>query len=177
MDLILSTHFSHKWSHAVGHGFQIIIHPDLWSIWFSNSGWKSKVNEKGVAFIGYCKFPLKSFTINPYFTQGENIFWLYLIVIFFTFKRKTILFSMLLEACESFLSDHGFMHWNIFLLYKNTLNVCVCRHEFTHFFNMIDGYLCHLISWEFCVNRQWSWVNITHISEIVASLHYLFLPR
>ena len=74
MDLVLSTHFFNKWSHAGGQKFQTTGHHDFWLIWFSNNCWKSKTNEAEVAFIGYSKFPPNSFIINPYFPQGENIF-------------------------------------------------------------------------------------------------------
>ena len=74
MDLVLSTHFFNKWSHAGGQKFQTTGHRDFWLIWFSNNGWKSKTNEVEVAFFGYSKFPPNSFIINSYFPQGENIF-------------------------------------------------------------------------------------------------------
>lgn len=102
MDLVLSTHFFNKWSHAGGQKFQTTGHHDFWLIWFSNNCWKSKTNEAEVAFIGYSKFPPNSFIINPYFPQGENIFWLYLIVIYFSFQKSNNIVSKVLEACESF---------------------------------------------------------------------------
>lgn len=105
---VLNIHVFDKW-YAGDQKFQITGHSNRWSIWFSINGWKLIVNEAWFALIGYWEFHLNSVIINPYFPQGENIFWLYRCCDFFRLQKETVLLPMLEEACGSFLFDQKYM--------------------------------------------------------------------